>query len=149
MAVNITNAFNTGRDVSVVLMHPLAPGGRLDFEIVTDFDAKVSYHDIKITGLDGYTRTKHVPDQGMISFTVERNNAVMDAFCWTLWRSYKDSGRLPDGKIYQYVRELDGSTTTTEYNGVAFKVDDLGSFKKDSQVTQKLTGTFMDARVVA
>ena len=149
MAVTINNQFNTGRDASVVLMHPLAPGGRLDITIITDFDAKVMYHDIKITGLDGYTRTKHVPDNGSLSFTVERTDASIDAFCWAIFRSYKDFGRLPDGKVYAYLRELDGSTTTIEYTGVAFKTDELGQWKKDSQVTQKLTGTFMDARVVA
>ena len=144
-----TNAFNTGRDVSVVVMHPLAgPDGRLDLGIITDFDAKPGNHSIKVQGLDGYTRTMEVPDNGMLSFSFERTNAAMDTFCWALWRSYKDTGRLPDGKVYQYVSELDGSRTTTEYTGVAFKVDDLGSYKKDSAVTQKLTGSFMDARVV-
>ena len=149
MAVVINNQFNTGRDVSVVILHPLAAGGRLDLTIVTDFDAKVMYHDIKITGLDGYTRTKHVPDQGTLSFSIERTDPVVDAFCWKLFRSYKDTGRLPDGRVFQYVAELDGSVTTTEYAGVAFKVDEIGQYRKDQQVTQKLTGTFMDARVVA
>ena len=149
MAVTITNAFNTGRDVSVVVMHPLAPSGRLDFDIITDFDAKVQHHDIKIMGLDGYSRTKHVPDNGMLSFTIERTDPTMDAFCWALWRAFKDQGRLADGRVFQYVKEIDGSTTTTEYSGVAFKTDDLGAYRKDQQVTQKLTGTFMDARVVA
>ena len=144
-----TNAFNTGRDVSVVVIHPLAgPDGRLDLGIITDFDAKASYHSIKVQGLDGYSRTMEVPDNGTLSFSFDRTNPAMDLFCWALWRSYKDTGRLPDGKVYQYVSELDGSRTTTEYTGVAFKVDDLGSYKKDSAVTQKLTGSFMDAVVI-
>ncbi len=148
MSGTINNQFNTGRDCSVVILHPLAAGGRIDLPLLTDFDAKGSYHDIKVSALDGNTRNMQVPENGMLSFSTDRTNAVMETFCWTLWNSYKDTGRLPDGQVFQYIRERDGSTTTIQYTGFAFKVLDLGSWKKDSQVTQKMSATFINARLI-
>lgn len=143
-----TNAFNTGKDCSVVIIHPLANGGRLDLPLITDFDAKPSYHDIKSNGLDGFTRVQHIPENVAVSFSADRSNSAVDDFCSALWQAYRVSGRVPDGVVYQYVTEIDGSTTTTQFDGVAFKADDLGSYKKESAVAQKITGTAIDYRRV-
>ena len=139
-----SNVFNTGRDVSLVIIHPLAPNGRLDLPMITDFDAKPSYHDITSNSLDGYTRTAHIPQNIPLSFTADRSNSAVDDFCSAMWQQYRTTGRVPDGTVYQYVSEIDGSTTTLQYSGVAFKPDDFGNWKKESAVSQKITGTAMD-----
>ena len=138
------NQFNTGRDCTVVILHPLAPGGRIDLPLVTDFDVKPKYHDISSNGIDGFTRTMHVPQNLDVMFSVDRSDPTIDTFCSALWTSYRATGRIPAGSVYQYVTELNGSTTTTNFTSVVFKPDDLGSWKKDSAVAQKLSGTAMD-----
>lgn len=143
-----TNFFNTGKDCTVVLRHQLAPGGQLQLDLITDFDAKPMFHDISSNALDGYTRTRHIPQNLVITFTVDRNNSAIDDFCSALWQAYRVSGVIPDGSVYQYVLEENGSTTTTQYTGVAFKPDDLGSYKKEDRVPQKVTATAMDYRRV-
>ena len=143
-----TNQFNTGRDCSVVILHPLATNGRVDLPLVTDFDVKPSFHDIKSSAIDGYTRTQHIPDNLMLSFTVDRSTSVLDDLLAAIWQAYRATGRVPDGSVYQYINEINVSTTTRQFTGVAFKPDDLGSWKKDSAVSQKLSGTAMDFRVL-
>ncbi len=138
-----TNFFNTGRDCSVVILHPLAPAGRLDLPIVTMFDPKVAWHDIKSSAIDGLTRTRHIFENATFSVQIDRSDATLDNFVMAMVRAYQVTGSVPDGSIFQYVTEADGSTTTTQGTGVSFKLDDLGSWKKDSAVPQTLTGTAM------
>jgi hypothetical protein len=45
---------------------------------------------------------------------------------------------LPAGTVYQYVTEVDGSTSTYQYSGVVFKLVNAGSWKGDASVKQKL-----------
>lgn len=143
-----TNQFSTGKDCTLVIIHPLARGGRLDLPLITDMDAKPKFHDITGNHLDGYTRTQHIPQNIDLAFSVDRSTSDVEDFLSALWNAYRTAGRVPDGKVYQYVTEIDGSTTTTQYDGVAFKVDDLGTYKKDDRVPQKVMGTAMDYRRV-
>ena len=144
-----TNSFNTGRDARVVIRHPLAPGGELQLRLLSDFDAKAQWHDIKKSHLDGLTRTQHVPENMMMTFSVDRSDSAIDDFCSAIWGAYRAAGRVPDGSIFVYVSELNGSESTYEYSGVAFKPDDLGSFKKEDSVVQKMSASAMDFRRVA
>ena len=139
----VVNRFDTGKQCSLVVVHALAPGGRLDLPLVTDFDAKPTYHDITSNGLDGYTRTMHIPQNVPLSFSVDRTDSTIDAFCSAMWQSYYLSGFVAVGQVFHYVQEASGSQSTTQFMDVAFKVDDLGSWKKESAVSQKLTGTAM------
>ena len=40
--------------------------------------------------------------------------------------------------MYQYVTETDGSTSTYQYDNVAFRLSNAGIWKGDSSVRQKL-----------
>ena len=94
-----TNAFNTGKDTALVILHPLATGGRLDLPLITDWDAKPSYHDIVSHGLDGYSRTAHIPQNHALSFTADRSDPAVDAFCSAIEQAYRLNGRVPDGTV--------------------------------------------------
>jgi hypothetical protein len=128
----------------LVIRHPLAPQGEIKLALVTDFDVKPAFHDITGNHLDGFTRTQHIPQNLAISFTFDRNDPTLEIFASAMWQAYRTRGRLPEGSVFQYVNEIDGSTSTNRYDGVAFKPDDFGSWKKESAVAQKLTGTAMD-----
>jgi len=53
-------------------------------------------------------------------------------------RIFLSQGSLPAGTVYQYVTEVDGSTSTYQYSGVVFKLVNAGSWKGDASVKQKL-----------
>lgn len=134
------NNFSIGKNCIVVIQHPLASGGRLDLSIVTDFDAKPNYKEIVVDGLDGVNRIKFLPQHWNISFSLDRANAAADDFGAALENAYFNSGNVPSGTVYQYITEPDGSTSTYQYEQVAFKIEDAGTWKGDSAVKQKLMG---------
>ena len=142
------NSFSIGKQCTLVIQHPLATGGRLDLSIITDFDAKPTNKDLMVDGLDGINRTQFLPQHVVITFSLDRADPTADAFGAALEKAYFDgSGFVPSGTVFQYIQESNGSTTTYQYEGVALKVDDFGSWKGDSAVKQKLTGHAQRRRV--
>lgn len=141
--------FNYGRHCRVVIQHPLAPNGRLDLSIVTDFDAKASYQDLQSRGLDGVSRSAFLPDSWEISLGLDRATSAADDFAAALESAYYDSGSLPNGTVYQYVDELNGSESTYQYENVALRLEDAGTWKGDSTVQQRLMGRCSRRRRVA
>ena len=142
--------FSIGRDIQVVILHVLAPGGtgRLDLSIVTGFDSKETRKKIQIPGLDGITRTGFVPESYPLTIMTERGNNQMDLFLSAIDAAYRSGLNVPTGSVYTYVQEPNGSTTTTFYDQVAFDRSDAGSWKQDAAVNQTLTGVAATKQVV-
>ena len=134
------NDFNIGKNCTVVINHPLAPSGRLDLSIVTDFMAKSNTKDITVDGLDGINRTRFLPQHWDISIGIDRASAALDDFVAALDNAYFTSGSVPAGTVYQYVTEMDGSQSTYQFDDVVFKADGSGDWKGDGAVKQKLEG---------
>lgn len=134
------NDFNIGRDCQLVILHPLAVGGRLILSIVTDFDSKPNYKSLNVDGLDGVTHNAELPQHWDITFGMSRGSAAVDSFIAALDVSYYTLGLLPTGTVYQYIQEVAGNTSTFQYNTVAFKLTDAGNWKGDTPTTQKLAG---------
>jgi len=52
--------------------------------------------------------------------------------------AYLAGQAIAPGTLYQYVSEVDGSTSTYQYEGVVFKLTSAGMFRGDMPVAQKL-----------
>jgi hypothetical protein len=72
------------------------------------------------------------------SFEVERGTSAVDDFIAAAEQIFLSQGSLPAGTVYQYVTEVDGSTSTYQYSGVVFRVSNSGTWRGDSSVKQKL-----------
>jgi hypothetical protein len=72
------------------------------------------------------------------SFEVERGTSAVDDFIAAAEQIFLSQGSLPAGTVYQYVTEVDGSTSTYQYSGVVFKLVNAGTWKGDASVKQKL-----------
>jgi hypothetical protein len=72
------------------------------------------------------------------SFEVERGTSAADDFIAAAEQAFFTQGSMPAGTLYQYVNEVDGSTSTYQYSGVVFKLVNAGSWKGDASVKQKL-----------
>ena len=134
------NDFSIGKQCTLVIQHPLAPGGRLELSIVTDFDAKPHFKEVSVDGLDGIYRSKKLPQYWDLSFGLDRANSAADDFGVACEAAYDATGNVPSGTVYQYIIETDGSQTTYAYTGVALTIEDAGSWKGDSAVKQKVMG---------
>lgn len=132
------NSFNIGSDCRVVVQHPLAAGGQLDLGDVANFKAMQQTKALSYTRLDGQTKKGEYPTGWSGSFQLERTDHEVDDFICTLEQAILNNQNPGPGAIYQYVTELDGSTSTYQYAGVAFKLADAGTYAGAETVKQTL-----------
>ncbi len=133
--------FSFGRDVTVVLVHPNAPGGRVDLSNCTAFDAKPAYTTVTSTLLTGKTLEAHLPRNWSFSFDVDRGNPGLDTLQSGIDNGWYTSGIMQFGTMYQYVTEPSGAVTTFVYADVAIKITDAGRWEGDKKVMQKVEGS--------
>ena len=129
------NSFSIGRDCQLVVMGPL---GRVDLTYVTGFESKQLTQSVRVDRLDGVPMGAELPKGWEGSFEVERGTSSVDDFIAASEQSFLSSGSLPAGTVYQYINEVDGSTSTYQYSGVVFKLVNAGSWRGDASVKQKL-----------
>jgi hypothetical protein len=128
-------AFSIGRDTQLVVMGPL---GRVDLTHVTGFESRQLTQSVRVSRLDGTHLGTELPKGWEGSFEVERGSSVVDDFIAAAEQQYYSGGSTSPGTMYQYIAETDGSTSTYQYDGVAFRLANAGIWKGDSSVKQKL-----------
>lgn len=88
---------------------------------------------------------KELPDGWKGSFSYDRLGSVLDDLFAsredTYWATGDDGANV---QITQTVQEKDGSFSQYRFEGVALKFDDIGNFKQDEIVKQKVS--FMASR---
>ncbi len=126
--------FNLGNDVKVVLI--LGSLGRLDFSHVTSFTVKQLVKKLRVPVLNYPPLGRDVPGGWEGSFEVERANSVADDMSTTLEAMFWSGQRLPTGQLYQYVSEVDGSTSTYLFSGVTVSLTSAGTFHQEQPVKQ-------------
>jgi hypothetical protein len=129
------NSFSIGRDCQLVVMGPF---GRVDLTYVTGFESRQLTQSVRLDRLDGVPMGAELPKGWEGSFDVERGTSAVDDFIAVAEQAFFTTGTLPAGTVYQYIAEVDCSTSTYQYTGVVFKLVNSGSWKGDSSVKQKL-----------
>src|SRR5579875_3242912 len=127
--------FSLGRDCQLVVMGPY---GRVDLTHVTGFEARQVTHPIRLDRLDGQQLAAELPKGWEGTFEVERGSSNVDDFIAAAEQAFLNGGQVPQGTLYQYVTEVDGSTSTYQYNGVVFKLASAGQWRGDQAVRQRL-----------
>jgi hypothetical protein len=72
------------------------------------------------------------------SFELERGDSTVEDFIASLEQGYFNGSMNEFSSMYQYVSEIDGSTSTYQYNPVVFKLTNAGLWRGDASVKQKL-----------
>lgn len=130
-----SSAFSVGRDCQLVVMGPF---GRIDLTHVTGFESHQLTTPIRIDRIDGTQLGAELPKGWEGSFELERGGSSVDDFIAKTEAAYLAGTAVPTGTLYQYVQEVDGSTSTYQYNGVVFKLVQAGTWRGDQSVKQKL-----------
>ena len=131
------NGFSIGQDNSVVLIDSIL--GRVDFSIVTDFDVKETSKTVSVMPMSGPELRDEIPQGWEGSFGVDRATTAVDDYFATRAATFFATGRLPLIKMYQYIQEVNGTTSTWECNGVSLKLGDGGKFAGAEVVKQKIS----------
>lgn len=130
-----TTQFSIGRDCQLVV---IGPAGRVDLTHVTGFESRQITTPVRVDRLDGVPMAAELPKGWEGSFEVERGTSDVDDFVAAAEAAYFAQGSLPAGSLYQYVNEVDGSTSTYQYDAVVFKLAHAGAWRGDAAVKQKL-----------
>lgn len=130
-----TTQFSIGRDCQLVV---IGPRGRIDLTYVIAFESRQLTTPVRVDRMDGVPMAAELPKGWEGSFELERGTSEVDDFIAAAEAAYFAQGSLPFGTLYQYVSEVDGSTSTYQYDGVVFKLMNAGAWKGDSSVKQKL-----------
>lgn len=131
-----TNTFNIGRDTSLVLIAPT--GARVDLSLVTGFQAKQNVHSLRVRPLTGPTQGADIPDGWDGSFEIERGSSTADDLFAQIESGFWATGTLGIGQIFQYVNEVNGSTSTYQYDGVTMHLSNAGDWKSDATVKETI-----------
>jgi hypothetical protein len=131
-----TNTFNLGKDCTLVLIAPT--GVQTTLSIVEGFEAKQAVHSLRIRPLNGPPQGADLPDGWNGTFTVERASNAADDLFSQMEQNFWAGGIFGVGQIFQYIQEVDQSTSTYQYNNVTMHLSDAGSYKADSSVKQTI-----------
>jgi hypothetical protein len=107
----------------------MGPSGRVDLTHVTGFESRQLTYSVRVSRLDGTQIGAELPRGWEGSFEIERGTSEVDDFVAAAEQLYYNGGPVPAGTMYQYVTEVDGSTSTYQYNGVVFRLASAGAWK--------------------
>jgi hypothetical protein len=130
-----STAFNVGRDCQLVVMGPF---GRLDLTHVTGFESRQLTAAIRIDRIDGTQFAAELPKGWEGQFELERGSSAVDDFIAQVEAAFIAGSSVPTGTLYQYISEVDGSTSTYQYAAVVFKLTQAGQWRGDQSVKQRL-----------
>ena len=129
------SAFSVGRDTQLVV---IGPSGRIDLAHVTGFDSRQVTHSLRVNRLDGNQIGLELPKGWEGSFELERGDSIVEDFIAAMEQNYFNGSVSESSAMYQYVSEVDGSTSTYQYDSVVFRLSNAGQWRGDAAVKQKL-----------
>lgn len=130
-----SNLFSVGRDCQLVVMGPY---GRVDLTHVTGFESRQVTAPVRVDRIDGVLLATELPKGWEGAFELERGSASVDDFIAQVEAAYYAGNAVASGTLYQYVAEVDGSTSTYQYDNVVFKFSQAGTWRGDASVKQRL-----------
>jgi hypothetical protein len=129
------SVFSVGRDTQLVV---IGPSGRIDLAHVTAFDSRQVTQSVRVNRLDGNQMGMELPKGWEGSFELERGDSVVEDFIASTEQAYFNGSVSTTSAMYQYVSEVDGSTSTYQYESVVFHLSNARHWRGDLAVKQKL-----------
>jgi hypothetical protein len=127
--------FSIGSDCTLVV---IAPSGQIDLTYVTGFESRQLTAQVRVDRLDGVQMGAELPKGWEGGFDLERGSSEVDDFIAGIEAAYYSGGAMQTSTLYQYVNEVDGSTSTYQYSSVVFRLANAGTWKGDAAVRQRL-----------
>jgi hypothetical protein len=132
MAISV---FSVGRDTQLVVV---GPSGTINLVHVTAFESRQVTQSVRVNRLDGNQIGMELPKGWEGSFDLERGDSVVEDFIASTEQVYYNGSIATVSTMYQYVSEVDGSTSTYQYDSIVFRLSNAGLWKGDAAVRQKL-----------
>jgi expansin (peptidoglycan-binding protein) len=108
----------------VIILHPLAPNGRLDLGHVTDVRADQNVRTHGSTGIDGTYVTHHFPEGFRGHLDVAHgsaDSAMLNELTSAIQRAWDERRTPPYGELFEYIAQADGSQLSFKFENVSFR----------------------------
>ena len=125
--------FTIGRNCSLVV---LWNGSRVDLPNVTGFKVNQETKQQRSDPLNSTPIEFNTPSGWRGSFDVDRQDPTLDNLIAAIESAFWNAGTIANGTIYQYIAEIDGSTSTYEFTSVAIRLSNAGDFRQEQIVKQ-------------
>jgi hypothetical protein len=130
------NQFSVGRDISVTIVTQL---GIAQFNNFTEFQSRQTKVKVKSKGIDGVVRHIWLPDGYEGSMTYDRMDPGLDNYFASEEALYYAGAPVLSATIIETITESTGAVSAFQYLGVQMEAEDLGTWKGDDKVPQKVT----------
>lgn len=125
-----------GRDIRLDINLP--NGGVLTLPEITDVDIKPTNHTDSFIRLDGRPIHNVIPQGGNGTINLKRVNATLEDFQAAFEANYYAGAAQLKGTITETINNPDGSVSQYQLQGVVLIVEDLGSWKGETAVSQQI-----------
>ncbi len=129
------NPYTIGHNCSVVI---LWQGTRYDFRDVTMFSSAQEVTPQRSDPLNSPPIEFNTPRGWRGTIGIDRATPTLDNLISSIEAAFWNAGVIGSGTIYQYIKEVDGSTTTFEFVNASLNLTAAGSYAAEAIVKQSL-----------
>lgn len=132
-----SNQFNIGRDGFQITI--MGSAGPMSFNILVEFDTKPQYKDVKVEGIDGITRSRHLPNGHTGTLMFDRADSALSDYFVQQEANFFSSLNPDQITITQTISEGNGAISQYQYTYVDLWEEEDGSWKGLDKVPQKVS----------
>lgn len=130
-----STSFNIGKDTRVVV---IGPYGRIDPKHIVNFTAHQTVNKVRTQPLNKPRLQRDLPNGWDGTIEIDRSDSTLDDLAAAIEQAFWTGQAIPMGTIYQYIDELNGSTSTYQFDNVTMNVPNAGSYQAETPVKQTL-----------
>jgi hypothetical protein len=128
-------AFNVGRDVTLTIF---TTAGTVETDNLKNFNAKQLTSDVKVVLITGIMLPAYLPEGWEGNFDFVRTDSSIDDYFAALEAGYYSGQDLPTGTITETITNVDGSISEYQFQNVAMRLADAGSWSGNKDVELKV-----------
>lgn len=135
--------FTVGRDCTAVLISPI--GAAITLPALTQIGTKPQYKQVTSEPLNSPPERRYLPSGHEVTLSFDRVDGSVESYFSLIEAGWwangtSDGGTGPNGALFVYVTNPDGSLSTRNYQGLSFGLTDAGTFTVDQVVKQEISG---------
>ncbi len=125
-----------GRDIRLDINLP--NGGVLTLPDITDYDIKPTNHTDTFILINGRPIHNVIPQGGTGTLNIKRVDATLEAFQAAFEANFYAGAPQLKGTVTETIANPDGSVSQFQLQGVSLMVEDLGTWKGETAVSQQI-----------
>jgi hypothetical protein len=129
-----------GRDIRLDIN--LADGSVLTLPEIIDYDIKPTNHTDSFVNIQGRPVHNVIPQGGNLTINLKRVDSTIEDFQAAFEANYYAGAPLLKGTLTETISNPDGSIIQYQCQGVVLIIEDMGTWKGETAVSQQIKGMY-------